>query len=148
MANDLGGRTEDIAPILYTRIRKAFQNRIARDDKIQTFERKLVDKTATASEVFSYATGLGRLAAAVLEDVLDPENLPDGQLYWNIGSRTIKPLLQEVYKLVVEAADEQMRIQDEATGIRLNPIRPAFPEDRVDDLIFKLKDYLEETTDE
>ena len=139
---------EDIVPVLYSRIQKAFQNRIKNDKKIQTFERKLADKTATASEVSLYAADLGRIAAAVLGDALDPDNLPNGQLYWNIGRRTIKPLLKEVYKLVMAAAKEQTRLDDEKIGISLAPQEPGFPEDRVDDLITKLQQYLHEDIDE
>lgn len=139
---------EDIVPVLYSRIQKAFQNRIKNDKKIQTFERKLADKTATASEVSLYAADLGRIAAAVLGDALDPDNLPNRQLYWNIGQRTIKPLLKEVYKLVMAAAKEQTQIEDEKIGISLAPQEPGFPEDRVDDLITKLQQYLHEDIDE
>ena len=139
---------EDIVPVLYSRIQKAFQNRIKNDKKIQTFERKLADKTAAASEVSLYAADLGRIAAAVLGDALDPDNLPNRQLYWNIGQRTIKPLLKEVYKLVMAAAKEQTRIDDEKIGISLAPQEPGFPEDRVDDLITKLQQYLQEDINE
>ncbi len=139
---------EDIVPVLYSRIQKALQNRIKNDKKIQTFERKLADKTATASEVSLYAADLGRIAAAVLGDALDPDNLPNRQLYWNIGQRTIKPLLKEVYKLVMAAAKEQTRIDDEKIGISLAPQEPGFPEDRVDDLITKLQQYLQEDINE
>ena len=139
---------EDIVPVLYARILKAFKNSIEKDKKIQTFEQKLKDKTATASEVSLYAAELGRVAAAVLADALDPDNLPNRQLYWNIGQRTIKPLLKEVYKMVMAAAKEQTRYEDEAIGIHLNPVEPGFPEDRVDDLITKLQQYLGEDIDE
>ena len=139
---------EDIVPVLYARRLKTFQNRIKNDKKIQTFERKLADKTATASEVSLYAADLGRIAAAVLGDALDPDNLPNRQLYWNIGQRTIKPLLKEVYKMVMAAAKEQTRIDDEKIGITLAPQEPGFPEGRVDDLITKLQQYLQEDINE
>lgn len=139
---------EDIVPVLYARILKKFKNSIEKDREIKTFERKLADKTATASEVSLYAARLGYLAAAVLADALDPDNLPDRQLYWNIGQRTIKPLLKEVYKLVMAAAKEQTQIEDEKIGIRLAPQEPGFPEDRVDDLITKLQQYLQEDINE
>lgn len=139
---------EDIVPVLYARIQKAFNNRVKNDRKIQAFERKLADKTATASEVSLYAADLGRIAAAVLGDALDPDNLPNRQLYWNIGQRTIKPLLKEVYKMVMAAAKEQTRIDDEKIGINLAPQEPGFPEDRVDDLITKLQQYLQEDINE
>ena len=140
--------TEDIVPVLYTSILRTFQNRIKNDKQIQTFERKLADKTATASEVSLYAADLGRIAASVLGDALDPDNLPNRQLYWNIGQRTIKPLLKEVYRLVMAAAGEQTQIEDEKIGIHLAPQEPGFPEDRVDDLITKLQQYLQEDINE
>lgn len=139
---------EDIVPVLYARILKKFKNSIEKDREIKTFEQKLADKTATASEVSLYAARLGYLAAAVLADALDPDNLPDRQLYWNIGQRTIKPLLKEVYQLVMAAAKGQTQIEDEKIGIHLAPQEPGFPEDRVDDLITKLQQYLQEDIDE
>gem|GEM_PF-5620686 len=46
------------------------------------------------------------------------------------------------------AAKEQTRIEDEKIGIHLAPQEPGFPSDRMDDLITKLQQYLQEDINE
>lgn len=138
----------DIVPDLYEKIHSDFEQRIKANKWIQSFLGRLKKKTATPKEASLYAAELGDCAAFALTRNLTEENLPGGKLYWNIADRTIKPLLQEVHKLVMDAAVEVQLIEDEKTGINLKPIRSPFPEYRVNDLINKLISILEEETDE
>lgn len=131
----------DIAPELYEKIQKAFQQNMNSNKQIIRFWSR---KEHTAKEVSLYAAALGKCASGALSEVLTEEVLPNGKLYWNIAQRTIVPLLKEAYEMVMEAADEVQRKEDEAIGIALKPIRPKFPENRINDMINKLIEYQEE----
>lgn len=128
----------DIAPELYEKIEKEFAKRVNEDRDIQTFLKKKKEKTASSEEVSIYAANLGRCASKALIANLTEENLPNGQLYWNIAERTIIPLLQKVHTLVNDAAIEVNQYEDEKNGIHLIGQRTEFPKYRVRDLVNKM----------
>ena len=128
----------DIVPELYEQIQAEFEKNMNANRQIQSFQNR---KKHTAKEVSLYAAELGRCASKALADCLTEEALPDGKLYWNIAQRTIVPLLRTAYEMVMEAAEEMQRQQDAAIGINLKPIRPEFPEERINGLINKLIEY-------
>lgn len=129
---------EDVAPKLYNEILKDFERRLSSDGFIKSFKRKIEDKTATAEQVSTYARRLGEHGSEALCKYLIEDNLPDGKLYWNIAERTIKPLAEEIHKLVGEAAVAVQLIDDEKSGIGLKPRVPTFPEERFNALINKV----------
>lgn len=129
---------EDVAPKLYNEILKDFERRLNSDGFIKSFKRKIEDKTATAEQVSTYARRLGEHGSEALCKYLIEDNLPDGKLYWNIAERTIKPLAEEIHKLVGEAAVATQLIDDEKSGIGLKPRVPTFPEERFNALINKV----------
>lgn len=138
----------DIVPELYDRIHADFERKINSNKKIKTFRSRLEKKTADAKGVSLYAAELGVCAAYALTQNLTEENLPDGKLYWNILERTVEPMLEEVQKEVLDAADRVQRIEDEKQGINLNPIRPEYPKNRIRDFMNKLISYTDEAADE
>lgn len=132
----------DIAPELYKELQKAFENNIERNKRIQSFLKK-GDK-ATQREVSLYSEELGKCVSDAATEVLSEDNLPNGKLYWNIAQKTLIPLFEEAYEMVMDAADAVQRREDKEQGINLNPIRPEFPRDRIEGLINKLIEYQEE----
>lgn len=134
----------DAAPDLYNKIQAEFEKRITANKRIKNFRSR---EKHTAKEVSLYSAELGRCASETLGVCLTEDTLPNGKLYWNIAQRTIKPLLKTIYEMVMDAAEETQRQQDEQIGIRITPIRPAFPEERIDGLINKLIDYQEDEKD-
>lgn len=132
----------DIAPELYEKLHTEFELNIKRNKRIQSFLKK-GDK-ATQREVSLYSADLGQCTADALIHVLSEDNLPNGKLYWNIAQKTIIPLLKEAYEMVMAAAEAVQKREDKELEISLNPIRPEFPEERVNGLIDKLIEYQEE----
>lgn len=128
----------DIVPDLYKEIQSEFEQNIAGSSLIRSFQG---GNKHDAREVSLYAAEVGRCASRALSSCLTEERLPGGKLYWNIANRTIYPLLREAYRMVMEAAEAMQGQQDEALGIRVTPVRPEFPEERVDGLIAKLIEY-------
>lgn len=137
----------DIVPELYEKIHNDFEKQVNSSTKNKTFRSRLEKKNADARGVSLYAEELGKCAAYALTRNLTQENLPDGKLYWNIAERTIQPLLEECHKMVMAAASEVQRQEDEEEGINLKPIEPDFPIYRVRDFMNKLVTLVEEDTD-
>lgn len=139
---------EDIVPALYEKIHKEFIAEQRRNGDIRTFTRKMKDETALPSDVSEYSGNLGKCASVALAKYLIPEELPDQTLYWNIAYRTVRPLLMEVFDMVMDAAEKVQKRVDKAAGISLNSVRPAFPEERVRALINSLLIEAEEIDEE
>lgn len=129
---------KDVAPALAEAIDTTFNTLVSADAVIRSFNSKLSKGTATQRDVFNYTSRLGRHASKSLKMCLTPDNLPDGKLYWNIATRTVKPLLQRVHSMVIEAAISVQTAEDQRNGIGVKPMATAFPEERIDDLLNKL----------
>ena len=138
----------DFAPELYEKIHSDFEKKLNQNKKIQAFKSKLKKKTATAKDAYLYAVEVGECASYALCHNLTEDNLPDGKLYWNIANRTIRPILEECHKLVIDAAIEAQKIEDEKIGVNLNGIKPEFPKYRVQDFMNRLISITNEDTDE
>ena len=141
---------KDIVPELTEGIDTAFNSLVSADAVIRSFNSKLAKGTATQRDVFNYTSRLGLHASKSLTLCLKPDNLPDGKMYWNIATRTIKPLLQRVHGMVIEAAIAVQTAEDLRNGIGVKPMAVDFPEERINDLLNKLcsLDLSEEGGDE
>ena len=129
---------KDIAPKLAEAIDTTFNTLVSADAVIRAFNSKLAKGTATQRDVFNYTSRLERHASKALKMCLTPEALPDSRLYWNIATRTIKPLLQRVHAMVTEAAIAVQTADDQRNGIGVKPMAVEFPEERINDILNKL----------
>lgn len=129
---------KDVAPALAGAIDTTFNSLVSADAVIRSFNSKLSKGTATQRDVFNYTSRLGLHASKSLTLCLKPDNLPDGKMYWNIATRTIKPLLQRVHSMVIEAAIAVQSTDDQRNGIGVKAMATAFPEERINDLLNKL----------
>lgn len=129
---------KDIAPALAESIDTTFNSLVSSDAVIRAFNNKMSKGAATQRDVFNYTSRLARHASKSLKMCLTPDNLPDGKLYWNIATRTIKPLLQRVHTMVTEAAISVQTADDQRNGIGVKPMAVDFPEERINDILNKL----------
>jgi len=100
--------------------------------------KRIRDGTATQEDGHIYAIRIGKDSSRALRDVLTEENLPDGKLYYNIATRTVIPTLENNQALVNDAASQIQKRQDARKKLSLNPVRPSFPQERIDGLIEKM----------
>ena len=129
---------KDVVPALAEAIDTTFNTLVSADVVIRAFNSKLAKGTATQRDVFGYTECLGRHASKSLKMCLTPETLPDGKLYWNIATRTVKPLLQRVHGMVIEAAIAVQTADDQRNGIGVKAMAVDFPDERINDLLNKL----------
>lgn len=132
---------EDIAPVLLKDIQKAFKSNLkAKGVEQQKYIAKARDGTLTS--ITKYTEKVGNALAKAYEDVITPDILPDGTLYYNIATRTVTPTLKEAHKMVSDVADELQTAQNRRIGIGIKPIRPPIEMDRVNGIIDLVTDGL------
>lgn len=133
---------EDIVPELYKRIKDEFDGLVSSDEEIQAILYG-ENPQATFSDVSILSRRLGEYAAISLEDNYQ-DSIPDGILYWNIMERTIIPIMQEVYNLVIQMADIIQNQMDIKSKIGIKPQHPEFQIDRITDLMNKISALTED----
>lgn len=131
----------DIAPELYEQIQRRFQEKY---DKAQLFgnpirymRKKLDAGTATFQDADLFAVEIGSMLSESMIEVLQLDQLPNKQLYYNIAQRTIGPSLQETYGLVSSVAAEVQEELNAAAGIGIRAMTPKVNEDRIHGLVDK-----------
>lgn len=117
---------------------KRFKQNVKKDDKIQSFYKKLLDQEANQEDVSLFALNLGTCAADSINAFIKKESLPYGKLTSEIAIESIKPVMYEVYNMVCDASCTVIRYEDEKIGIRLIPQSPPFPEEKIEDLVIKM----------
>lgn len=135
----------DVAPALLEKIQSDFRLRIERNQYIKRVQNRIRDGTATQQDAHRYAEELGHALSASLQSVLTESALPDGRLYYNIGMRTITPMLENNYYLANATAIEVQSILDAAEGIGVQAVSGQMPTGRINGLVGKAAE--EETYD-
>ena len=124
---------EDVAPKLYSQIRTLFDKAVDSDSTLKRIASRIRDGTATQKDVLQYSQRLGKHASKACQTVLVPENLPDGKLYYNIGERTVKRLIQENEADILSQASKQNEAMNVAAGVGLKARKPK--RDRAESLV-------------
>lgn len=125
----------DIVPELNNRITTSFRSRMSRDPRVRQITRKMAAGNATLVDAQAYSERVGVNISESLKEHLTESTLPNGQLYYNIADRTVRPMLETGYELVNENAAEIQKAIDAGNGIGLNPAKAEFPKKRTKGLI-------------
>lgn len=125
---------EDIAPALLDKVQKAFKQNLeeakaTRKDLLERIERR------TIGSVTQQASKVGKSLSRAYIEVLTPEVMPDGVMYYNIAEKVMVPTIEEAYKLVSDVADAQQLSVNRMLNIGIKPIRPPIEMDRVNGLL-------------
>lgn len=132
--------TRDIVPELMEAIRADYGIRLADSPELADIAERIAKGTAVLADGHELAVVRGELLSETLQSVITPSVLPDGRLYFNIANRTVRPMLEDNYAAVNEAASLIQTTLDQKDGIGLRPVRATFAEGRVAGLIDKLSD--------
>jgi len=114
---------EDISP----EIRELIEERIRYYKQRNRAENRIrinaQDGKATFLDANAYAGYVGEDVAAALLD-LPGDRLPNGMMYYNIGDKAVRPILEETAGNILDVADQVFVSVDAAAGIGIMPIRP------------------------
>lgn len=124
----------DIAPGLSEEIMEELKRRLAGNKRIQSLCGTLADGEATYATAQAMAQAVGEQTSAVLLQVLRPEVLPDGRMYYNIAQRTIKPALEYSDQFVSTFTDQVQTSLNQRAGLNVKSISARQPVDTIDNL--------------
>lgn len=122
----------DIVPELLEKIKAALDNINARDSEYQDLL-KLIQGTVKANHINTqqFAIRLGDNLSKALLDIVTPDTLPDGKLYYNIAERILQNVLghnsEEVFTYAV-AVQQQL---NDNLGVGLKPVIPKVNTERI-----------------
>ena len=125
----------DVAPELAAKINSIYDEALKNDKTIVRLGTKLQTKPLSASEIRTLSERLGRHASDALREVLTPEALPDGRVYWNIAERTIKPLLEKVYATENAVQKASQLLIDKDAGVHIAISNGVNPADRINEVL-------------
>lgn len=125
---------EDIAPALLSAVQKNFRERIEKSGITKAAMIKRA-RDGTLKSINQYTHKVGKSLAYAYLDVLTPEALPEGTLYYNIAQKVMVPTLKEAHGMVSDVADELVTTNYKRMGLGLKPIRPPIQMDRVEGII-------------
>ena len=119
---------KDIAPELLERIRADFL--------------ALLGDAQQEADTYTAAAAYAELVGSALADAfcrnLTADILPDGRLYWNLADRVVRPLLEEDYARIADAAAAAQQALNRQARIGIAPQRAVLVADRVNGLLNKL----------
>ena len=124
-------------------IQEALANRLDKDHFIQKFREALEHNGALGlklEDTHEYAQRRGEASSGALLDIIKSGVLPNERMDFDIANQTVRPLLEENFDDVQDAANQVQKAIDRAQGIGLNGVNADFPEDRAAGLIDKLTD--------
>ncbi|MCD7917628.1 MAG: hypothetical protein LUF84_04085 [Clostridiales bacterium] len=129
---------EDIAPALLEELQATFLENLENDKTAATLLEKIQNGTANYEIAGNYAEQVGAALADAFSAILTADALPDGKMYWNIADRVVRPLLEQDYELVSDAAVQMQTALNQAAGIGIKAQKAALNTDRVDGLLNKI----------
>lgn len=126
---------KDVVPELLKRVEIDFKKRYNEHELVQ---QSLTKDKPTYVDAHNYAVGTGESLAGAFQAQITEEDLPNGQMYYNIAERVVKPPLIHNHQLIARYTEiAQQQLNDQA-GVRIRPRRPSLNTDRIDGLIDRL----------
>jgi len=117
----------DIAPELYERIKKIFDEKYSRatllGNPIGDTLKKLESKNATFRDADLYAVEVGNLLVESMMQVLDLDELPNQKMYYNIAQKTIGQSLEDAYGIVSNTTCMIVEEMNDKAGINLKAVQ-------------------------
>ena len=110
-----------------------FQKKCALDPELRALKQKIESGSTDFNDTAAYSQRVSKLLGKTLSKHID--GLPEGE-----REKICKWLLQEQYKDTNSICDVVQKALDEAQGIHLNPVKPKFPAERVQQVAHALED--------
>ena len=131
---------DDVGTVLLEEVQRRFREAYDDDIAIGVLNRMLETDRASYEYAGLYADRVGELLAQVYGEVVTPEKLPDGRMYWNIAQKVVQEPLVNNYRLAAVAAEKAQKAQNRRAGIGLNAVRPELNEERVKGIMNKVSE--------
>ncbi len=134
MSNDIG---EDILKA----IRAGFADELSNDkSKIARIIAKAENGKASFNDVSELSTQCGEVLSRLISEIVTPDKLPNGRLYYNIADTFLTGSLKDNYDLLNVTAQAVQEKADSKTGVNIEPQQAEFPTERVHAIINAVSD--------
>ena len=127
----------DIVPDLKKRIDKTFKDLIENDEVLSDIREK-ISKSGTWEDAQEYAGIIGSHRSTSFLENISSEDLPNGQMYYNIANRIIPPALESDYEQVSEVCMEVQEQANEAARIGIKAQKADLNQDRIDGIVNRI----------
>lgn len=125
----------DIAPGLAEDILQAMKDSLSGNSELKGLTNKLARGTATLEDAHRVSQITGNAASEALKAVLDPAILPDGRLYYNIGSRTVTPAIEYANNFTSEYTRTVQNTLYKKNGINIKTVSPSLDTESINNLV-------------
>lgn len=129
---------DDIVPGLLEEINKSFKLKTGESAKLKKLMAQLKANDVNYIDANEFAIELGNILSGVFGEVITPELLPDGKMYFNIADRVLNETLGNNHKLITEFTTVVQKNLNEKSGLHLKAQVPNLDKDRLDGLVNKL----------
>lgn len=127
---------EDIAPELYAKIEADFDKSVKGDTVIKQLVNKLnKGKPLSNGDFTTVASRLGKHASDAFHTYLTVDALPEGQMFWNIADRTVRPIMNKIYETENGLQILSQHIKDKAAGVNISIVKGMDPVNRIDEVL-------------
>lgn len=126
---------EDMAPGLLERIQEEYRRRVQKSKTLAGYTQALEAGTADYAEAAEAALELGKILAAVYQEQISSDVLPDGRMYYNIALRVLDPTLKENYENVADYAEAVQKLLNQKAGLGLKAVRSEVNQDAIDGIV-------------
>lgn len=127
----------DIVPDLQLQIEKTYKDLIEHDEVLSSLLKK-IQSEGTWEDLQEYLGRIGKHRSTSFLENITSECLPNGQMYYNIADRTIRPELESDFEQLAEiCAAVQERVNKDAR-IGIKALKPDLNTDRIDGIINRL----------
>lgn len=130
----------DIAPELLAKIRRDFEDKIAKSDKLSAIYDKINGGSATYLDANEFALGAGNILADVFHENISADQLPDGRMYYNIADRVIRPMMERDHQLISQVCVQTQGGLNQKAGIGIKPVAPELNDDKIRGIVNKVSE--------
>lgn len=136
----------DVAPELQEELLKAFKDALSGNSELKTLNTRLLRGTANFTDANRVAEIVGNSATNAMQSVLTAEKLPNGRLYFNIGDRTVRPLMEVADNYVSDYTRLMQNSMNKKAGIGMKSAAPSPDTKDIHNMVGRL-DSFENVTD-
>lgn len=127
----------DIVPDLKKRIENTYRGLIESDESLKRLTKKIHEAGAW-EDAQEYAGKIGQHRSASFLENISVEELPNGQMYYNIANRIIRPELINDFELISAACMEVQEQANQAANIGIRAQKPDLNTDRIDGIVNRI----------
>lgn len=131
----------DVAPELQEELLKAFKDALSGNSELKTLNTRLLRGTANYTDANRVAEIVGNSASDAMKNVLTADKLPNGRLYYNIGDRTVRPLMEMADTYTADYTRLMQNSMNKKAGISMKSTAPSPNSKDIHDMVGRLDSF-------